>query len=155
MKIGSYEVYREDGICVLREEKSYETNKKPCGIKESKDLYELCTNVFEMHKLTCEKMLIICVDHKAIPRAIFEFGGGSYGTCCLSESALLTRVLLTGYPCFFLVHNHPSLVSEPSREDIDVTRAIKRAAEAVGLRFLDHMIVGDDFYSFQSEGTWF
>lgn len=29
MKIGSYEVYRENGICVLREEKSYETNKKP------------------------------------------------------------------------------------------------------------------------------
>lgn len=46
-------------------------------------------------------------------------------------------------------------MSEPSREDIDVTRAMKRAAEAVGLRFLDHMIVGDDFYSFHSEGEWF
>ena len=155
MKIGSYEVYREDGICVLREEKSYETNKKPYGVKTSQDLYNLCTEVFEMHKLTCEKMLIICADNKAIPRAIFEIGGGSCNACCLSESALLTKILLTGYPCFFVVHNHPSGVSEPSREDIDVTRAMKRAAEAVGLRFLDHMIVGDDFYSFQSECEWF
>lgn len=101
MKIGSYEVYREDGICVLREEKSYETNKKPYGVKTSQDLYNLCTEVFEMHKLTCEKMLIICADNKAIPRAIFEIGGGSCNACCLSESALLTKILLTGYPCFF------------------------------------------------------
>lgn len=152
MKIGSYEVYREDGICVLREEKSYETNKEPYGLKDAKSLYELCTDVFEMHKLPFEKIMIICTDTKAIPRALFEIGGGSCNTCCLSEPALLTSVLLTGYPCFFLVHNHPSGVPKPSEEDICLTRAIKKAAEAVGLKFLDHVIVGDDFYSFHSEG---
>ena len=155
MKIGSYEVYREDGICVLREEKSYETNKEPYGVRNPEKLYDLCTEVFKMNKLAFEKILIICTDTKAIPRAVFEVGLSSCNACYLSEPVLLTNVLLTGYPCFFVVHNHPSGVSEPSREDIDVTRAMKRAAEAVGLRFLDHMIVGDDFYSFQSEGEWF
>ena len=155
MKIGSYEVYREDGICVLREEKSYETDKEPCGIKESKDLYDLCTDVFEMHKLTCEQMFIICTDYKAIPRAIFEFGGGSYGTCCVSESALLTRVLLTGYPCFFLVHNHPSGDPMPSKEDFDFTESLKQAGLYIGIPLVDHIIIGDNsYYSFKEQGKF-
>lgn len=152
MKIGSYEVYRENGICVLREEKSYETNNAPYGVRNPEKLFDLCTEVFKMNKLTFEKILIICADTKAIPRAVFEIGGGSCNTCCLSEQVLLTNVLLTGYPCFFLVHNHPSGVSEPSEEDVCLTRAIEKAAETVGLKFIDHMIVGDDFYSFKEEG---
>ena len=80
MKIGSYEVYREDGICVLREEKSYETNNEPYGLRNPEKLYGLCTEVFKMNKLAFEKILIICTDIKAIPRAVFEVGLSSCNT---------------------------------------------------------------------------
>jgi DNA repair protein RadC len=43
-------------------------------------------------------------------------------------------------------HNHPSGMTEPSREDDDVTESLKRAAEVLGINFLDHVIFTDDAY---------
>uniref|UniRef100_A0A7C3WGE3 DNA repair protein RadC n=1 Tax=Fundidesulfovibrio putealis TaxID=270496 RepID=A0A7C3WGE3_9BACT len=49
-----------------------------------------------------------------------------------------------------MVHNHPSGDPKPSRSDQDVTRQVRLAAQAVGLKLLDHVIVaGKDFFSFK------
>ncbi|HXV27619.1 MAG TPA: DNA repair protein RadC, partial [bacterium] len=51
-----------------------------------------------------------------------------------------------------LVHNHPSGRIEPSREDIEITRKIQNACQSVGIRILDHLIVGDNqYYSFSEQ----
>jgi DNA repair protein RadC len=36
------------------------------------------------------------------------------------------------------MHNHPSVEPKPSREDIEVTREIRKAAEALGISIHDH-----------------
>ncbi|RTR19556.1 JAB domain-containing protein [Azospirillum griseum] len=41
-----------------------------------------------------------------------------------------------------LVHNHPSGDPTPSRADIEMTKEIVRAAQAVGLAVHDHLIIG-------------
>jgi len=52
-----------------------------------------------------------------------------------------------------LVHNHPSGDPRPSDEDVAVTRRLVQAAEVLGIRVLDHVIVGDGVYaSFKEEG---
>ncbi len=52
-----------------------------------------------------------------------------------------------------LVHNHPSGDPRPSEEDVAVTRRLVHAAEVLGIRVLDHVIVGDGVYaSFKEEG---
>ena len=52
-----------------------------------------------------------------------------------------------------LVHNHPSGDPQPSEEDIAVTRRLVSAAELLGIRVLDHVIVGDGRYaSFREQG---
>lgn len=43
-----------------------------------------------------------------------------------------------------LVHNHPSGDPTPSQEDKTITKELKRAAEVLGLRLLDHIILGKD-----------
>lgn len=51
-----------------------------------------------------------------------------------------------------LVHNHPAGNPEPSPADISRTHSLARAASAVDLRLLDHIIISDDsFYSFSDE----
>jgi DNA repair protein RadC len=45
------------------------------------------------------------------------------------------------------VHNHPSGDPSPSREDILLTERLKAAGETVGIRVLDHIIVGDGSYA--------
>ncbi len=49
-----------------------------------------------------------------------------------------------------LMHNHPSGDPHPSAEDREVTRRLRDAGEILGIRVLDHIILGaDDFYSFR------
>lgn len=52
-----------------------------------------------------------------------------------------------------LVHNHPSGDPAPSREDREITRRLKEAGELMGVKVLDHIIIGDGgFVSFTALG---
>ncbi len=51
------------------------------------------------------------------------------------------------------VHNHPSGDTKPSQEDILLTRRLVQAGEVLGIRVLDHIIVGDGaHFSFKDNG---
>ena len=53
--------------------------------------------------------------------------------------------------CF--LHNHPSGDPTPSRADIDMTREVKIAAEALGISIHDHLVIGRKGHtSFRSPG---
>ena len=41
-----------------------------------------------------------------------------------------------------VVHNHPSGEPRPSPEDIAVTRRLHTVGETVGIRLLDHVVIG-------------
>lgn len=68
------------------------------------------------------------------PREVFK-------TACLSNAAAL-----------ILIHQHPSGDSTPSSEDIAITRRLKEAGEIMGIKVLDHVIVGDGEYMSFVEG---
>jgi len=54
---------------------------------------------------------------------------------------------------FILAHNHSSGDPTPSVHDRELTQAVKAAAAAVGIRFLDHLIIGDaEPFSFKASG---
>lgn len=49
------------------------------------------------------------------------------------------------------VHNHPSGDPTPSRDDIQITARLESAGETVGIRVLDHIIIGDGQYASMRE----
>ena len=51
-----------------------------------------------------------------------------------------------------LVHNHPSGEVEPSPEDREATRRLEESAGILGIEVLDHVIVGDGYYSMKEHG---
>ncbi len=51
-----------------------------------------------------------------------------------------------------LIHNHPSGVTKPSQQDIEITKRLCKVGEITGISVVDHVIVGDDFFSFMDEG---
>lgn len=52
-----------------------------------------------------------------------------------------------------LVHNHRSGDPKPSRGDIEMTREVKTAAEALGIAIHDHLVIGRKGHaSFRSLG---
>lgn len=56
---------------------------------------------------------------------------------------VIERALAQKASGFILAHNHPSGDSTPSSQDREITQALKAAAATVGVRFLDHLIIGD------------
>jgi len=53
------------------------------------------------------------------------------------------------------VHNHPSGDPTPSREDLEITRRLREVGELVGVRVLDHLVIGRGRYvSFVDDGYW-
>ena len=53
--------------------------------------------------------------------------------------------------CIFC-HNHPSGITAPSRSDEAITRRLQEALALVEVRALDHLIVGEQTYSFAEHG---
>jgi DNA repair protein RadC len=49
-------------------------------------------------------------------------------------------------------HNHPSGVSEPSADDLRLTRRLRETLALVDIRLLDHLIVGDTCLSLAERG---
>jgi DNA repair protein RadC len=51
------------------------------------------------------------------------------------------------------VHNHPSGDPAPSPEDIDITKRLKEVGTVMGVRVLDHVVIGHDrYFSFNERG---
>jgi len=66
---------------------------------------------------------------------------------------VIERALAHKASGFILAHNHPSGDPEPSQQDRELTQAVKAAAATVGVRFLDHLIIGDGSpFSFKASG---
>ena len=61
--------------------------------------------------------------------------------------------LLSNAAALILIHQHPTGDPTPSSEDISITRRLKEAGEIMGIKVLDHIIVGDgEYLSFVERG---
>jgi DNA repair protein RadC len=49
-------------------------------------------------------------------------------------------------------HNHPSGIAEPSQADQRITQRLKETLDLVDVRTLDHVIVGENTFSFAERG---
>lgn len=73
-----------------------------------------------------------------------------------AKSRVIEAVLSSTFApvvAFILAHNHPSGDPTPSAHDRELTQVVKAAAATVGIRFLDHLIIGDTApFSFKANG---
>ena len=85
-------------------------------------------------------VVIVCDNNGGVLRTVPLTDGASDRTL-LPVRDVLRVVLSCGGARFAVAHNHPSGSLEPSTADTEVTARLRAAAETVGLRFLDHVIV--------------
>lgn len=66
---------------------------------------------------------------------------------------IVKRALNLEASALIMVHNHPSGDPTPSRADIEMTKQVRDAAQAVGLVLHDHLVIGrEEPFSFRSNG---
>ncbi|HEY3204209.1 MAG TPA: DNA repair protein RadC [Thermoanaerobaculia bacterium] len=78
---------------------------------------------------------------------------GTLDRAVVEPREILRRALIGKAAGVILYHNHPSGDPTPSREDREFTRRLAAAAESVGIRLLDHIVVGrEGCVSFREAG---
>ena len=115
------------------------------SLKTAADVYALAAP--RLAHLPQEIFLAICLDAKnRVLREARIAGGGLTMVTVLPREAF-APVLREAAPGVVFVHNHPSGDPEPSREDVKLTLALSRAGRVLGVRVIDHVIVGHGRYA--------
>lgn len=123
-----------------------ENNNLKIKINSSKDVYEYVK--YDFDSLQFEKVMCVFVDSKnQIIKKEFV-SEGSLNFSIIEPRKIIKLALIYNAYGFFLIHNHPSGDTTPSLEDINLTKKIKEITKKLDLYFLDHIIVGNNYYSF-------
>jgi len=82
-----------------------------------------------------------------------EIYRGTLDRAVVEPREILRRALIGRAAGVILYHNHPSGDPTPSREDREFTRRLASASESIGIRLLDHIVVGrEGCVSFREAG---
>lgn len=120
-------------------------------ITESRDLFELFGSIME--DLNHEEFWVVFLNGANKVMETTNLTKGGMRQTVVDVPILLRLALEKSAHAVAVAHNHPSGESNPSREDLSITQKIKNGCEAIGVRFLDHIIIaGRSYYSFADEG---
>ena len=91
-----------------------------------------------------EQVLLLVADGAHRLTRVITVATGGATSSALPVREVLALALRHDAVAFAVSHNHPSGAVEPSAADLTVTRRLREAADQVGLRLLDHVIVAGD-----------
>ncbi len=112
----------------------------------SDDAVALCVDLVRsvLDNATAEKFLVVSLDTQNRPIGVHVVTQGTLDASLVHPREVFQHALLTNAAALLLCHNHPSGDLTPSREDRAVTDRLKAGGEVLGIRILDHIIVGND-----------
>ena len=132
-------------------------------VKESSFLYQtrqiLSPNgAYEMIKeqlegVDREQFIIACLNTKNEPTNITLVSVGSLNKAIVHPREVFKTAILSNAASIMAFHNHPSGETTPSQQDIQLTKRLYEAGELLGIKLLDHLIIGDgSFTSLKEKG---
>ena len=107
---------------------------------------EIINQVFDMENQPNEVFAILCLNTKNKIVGVHTISIGSLNASIVHPREVFKAALLNNAASIILAHNHPSGDPEPSREDIEVTHRLVNAGNILGIKVLDHIIIGDGRY---------
>ncbi|MBO5585147.1 MAG: DNA repair protein RadC [Bacteroidaceae bacterium] len=119
--------------------------------RSSADVLKYMTPIIQ--DLNHEESWALLLNNNARLLHLSHLSKGGLAETTVDVRMLLKEALLHDATSFILVHNHPSGNIRPSRHDEELTLRVNRAAQALNLRMIDHVIVTEgDYYSFSENG---
>lgn len=153
MRITKYTTHLDSDRKPVLVKESSSNYPEVCRLDSPEKIYKMINAVYNASVLTEEYMWAIALDTKCNPIGIFEVSHGIVNASLITPREIFMKLLLCGAVNFVLVHNHPSGDVTPSKEDITTTKRIKESGEMISINLLDHIIVGNAYYSFQEKGV--
>ncbi|HJR57721.1 MAG TPA: DNA repair protein RadC [Rhizomicrobium sp.] len=103
-------------------------------------LLDYCTAA--MARGAKEEFRVLFLDRKNVLIADEVQSSGTVDHTPVYPREILKRALELSASAIILVHNHPSGDPTPSKADIEMTRDIAKAAQALGIAIHDHLVIG-------------
>ncbi|PIP12563.1 MAG: hypothetical protein COX49_04970 [bacterium (Candidatus Stahlbacteria) CG23_combo_of_CG06-09_8_20_14_all_40_9] len=134
-----------------------ETAGRKRKIKKPDDLIEYVSEYYGPYLRDSAKEFfhVILLDIKNKPIDNVEISKGSINASVVDPKDIVKEATIRSASSIILVHNHPSGETEPSQEDKRLTKSIIDACELIGVKVLDHIIIGknqEDYFSFAKNG---
>ena len=130
-------------IFVKEKEYDYE------NLTNSNIIYKFLIDKLEINKEPEEVVILFALDNKKKIINCCEVARGVLDSCLLSPRDVYKRALVANARYIVIAHNHPSGSVNPSIQDIEITKQLKKAGDILDIKLLDHVIVGEkDYYSF-------
>ena len=98
----------------------------------------------EMGALCQEQVRVLLLDRRnrvVGQRVIYQ---GNAFSAIVRPAEVLRPAVVEGVPHLIVAHNHPSGDPTPSPQDLQVTKELREAADLLGLKLLDHVVIGGD-----------
>jgi len=102
-----------------------------------------------------ETFLTLLLDSKNRLIREIQVSEGSLNASIVHPREVFAPAVREAAAAVLFVHNHPSGDPTPSREDLELTGRLRQAGELMGVRVLDHVIIGNgEYVSFVDRGLW-
>ena len=120
-------------------------------ISSPKDAYEMIKD--QLQDLDREQFIIACLNTKNEPTNISVVSVGTLNKAIVHPREVFKTAILSNAASIMAFHNHPSGETTPSQQDIQLTNRLYEAGELLGIKLLDHLIIGDGtFTSLKEKG---
>lgn len=120
-------------------------------IKSPRDVAQLLMP--ELRYFTQEIFKIVLLDIKNQVISIPLISKGGLTSSIVHPREVFKEAIKHSSAGMILVHNHPSGIPEPSRDDINITKKLINSGNIIGIDVLDHIIIGDGiFVSMREKG---
>lgn len=134
---------------------SYKEKTKPLvTIKSSKDVSKLLYEHWDKDTIGLyETFKVVLLNNSNKVKGICQLSSGGISGTMVDLRVLFATVLKSLSVAIIVVHNHPSGKLNPSESDKRLTEKIKKAAELLDVKLLDHLILvpSGEYYSFADE----
>lgn len=102
-----------------------------------------------------EHFYAVLLDNKHRKIKDVPVSSGSLTASIVHPRDVFAPVVRESAAAVIFVHNHPSGDPTPSKEDIEITRRLREVGDLIGVRVLDHVVIGKGRYvSFVDDGYW-
>ena len=123
----------------------------PC--RSSDDVQRLARAIYETLDADKEHFVLLAMNNKNRVNGFKVISTGSLTASLVHPREVWRAALHLCAAAVVFVHNHPSGDPAPSPEDQEITRRLKETGDTLGIRVLDHVVLGRDrFYSFSDQG---
>jgi DNA repair protein RadC len=119
-------------------------------ITKPKDAYKLVREKLEV--LDREAFLVIALNTKNKVLGLNIVSIGTVNSSAVHPREVFKPVILLNATCIILAHNHPSGETTPSQDDRAITEKLVESGKILGIQVIDHIIVGNGFFSFSENG---